>query len=236
MSNQLIINRDDAYRYMGIREPFSENVDEKTAEVADKCEAELLSAVKPRFTWRVFDIIRNENGIFPEGCDFMLEGESIEKHLEGCEKLAIVCSTLSADCDKFIAKMSVCGALEMLVSDALASAYIEQISENALSDLLEKNAGYSSTWIFGAGYGDFPLEVLPKLIAAADATRKIGVSTTAANTLTPSKSIVGIAGLSKKPLVPHEKSCESCNLRETCEFRRRGNHCDCELHTKKSTV
>ena len=233
MSNQLIINREDAYRYMGIREPFSENVDEKTAEAADKCEAELLSVVKPRFTWRVFDFIRNEGGIFPEGCDFALEGKSIERHLEGCEKLAIVCSTLSADCDKFISKMSVCGALEMLVSDALASAYIEQISESALSDLLEKNTGYFSTWVFGAGYGDFPLEVLPKLIAAADATRKIGVSTTAANTLMPSKSIVGIAGLSKRPLGAYGKSCESCNLRETCEFRKSGK--TCELHTKKST-
>lgn len=233
MSNKPVINREDAYRYMGIREPFSENVDEKTAEVADKCEAELLSAIKPRYTWRVFDIIRNKDGIFPEGCDFALEGKSIEKHLDGCEKLAIVCSTLSADCDKFISKMSVCGALEMLVSDALASAYIEQISESALSDLLEKNAGYSSTWIFGAGYGDFPLEVLPKLISAADATRKVGISTTAANTLIPSKSIVGIAGLSKKSFVAHEKSCESCNLRETCTFRRRGDIC--ELHTKKST-
>ncbi|MCH5207391.1 MAG: hypothetical protein J1F04_00795 [Oscillospiraceae bacterium] len=233
MSNKPVINREDAYRYMGIREPFSENVDEKTAETADKCEAELLSVIKPRFTWRVFNIIRNKDGIFPEGCDFALEGKSIEKHLDGCEKLAIVCSTLSADCDKFISKMSVCGALEMLVSDALASAYIEQISEDALSDLLEKNAGYSSTWIFGAGYGDFPLEVLPKLISAADAARKVGISTTASNTLIPSKSIVGIAGLSKKPFVAHEKSCESCNLRETCEFRRRGDIC--ELHTKKST-
>lgn len=215
---------------MGI--PFSQNVDEETARTADRCEAELLSAAKPRFTWRIFDIVRRAdytdradradgtdcNGIFLEGCDFALLGKSIERHLEGCEKAAIVCVTLSADCDKFIAKMSVRGALEMLVSDALASAYVEQISENALSELLSKYPGYSATWVFGAGYGDFPLDALPKLISAADATRLIGVSTTAANTLTPSKSIVGIAGLSKEKQCDSEKSCADCDFRFKCAF------------------
>lgn len=224
MSAELKINREDAYRYMGFREPFSENVDAKTAETADKCEAELLLAAKPRFVWRIFDI-RRENGIFLEGCDFRLEGKSIEEHLEGCVKAAIICSTLSADCDKFIAKTGVRGALELLVSDALASAYIEQVSENARLDLLAKNSGYSATWVFGAGYGDFPLDILPKLISAADATRKIGISTTAANTLTPSKSIVGVAGLSRDKLDRSEKSCDNCNLRDKCEFRKNGKKC-----------
>lgn len=224
MSSELKINRADAYRYMGFREPFSENVDPKTAEITDKCERELLSAVKPRFVWRVFDI-RRDNGLFLDGCYFQLVGKSIEKHLEGCEKAAVICSTLSADCDKYIAKMSVRGALELLVSDALASAFIEQISENARLDLLSKAEGYSATWVFGAGYGDFPLDILPKLISAADATRKIGISTTAANTLTPSKSIVGIAGLSRSAVGNSAKSCENCNLRDKCAFRKSGKKC-----------
>ncbi|MCH5204035.1 MAG: hypothetical protein J1F03_04755 [Oscillospiraceae bacterium] len=217
--SELKIDRKNAYRYMGFRQPFSQNVDEETAKTADKCEAELISVSEPRFTWRVFGIIRRGDGLFLDGCELELEGKSIKNHLEGCEKAAIVCSTLSADCDKYIAKAGIRGALEMLVSDALASAYIEQISEKALSDLLSKHPDYSATWIFGAGYGDFPLGVLPKLISAADATRHIGISTTAANTLTPSKSIVGIAGLSKEKLCNQEKNCANCNMREKCAFR-----------------
>lgn len=219
MTNSVKIDRDNAYRYMGIRAPFSENVDEETKKTTDRLEAELIYVAEPRFTWRIFDVVRRESGLFLDGCDFALLGKSIERHLSGCEKAAIVCSTLSADCDRFIAKMSVRGALEMLVSDALASAYIEQISENAVKDLLGKNEGFSATWVFGAGYGDFPLEVLPKLISAADAARHIGVSTTAANTLTPSKSIVGIAGLSRDNKCHSEKSCENCDMRESCAFK-----------------
>lgn len=219
-----VINLENAYRYMGIREPFSENVDGRTAELAEKCEKELIAAAKPKFIWRVFNIVR-DGGLFLEGCDFALSGKSIEKHLSGCEKAAIVCSTLSADCDRFIARAGIRGALEMLICDALASAYIEQISDNTVKDLTEKNEGFSATWVFGAGYGDFPLEVLPRLIAAADAVRKIGVSTTAANTLVPSKSIVGIAGLSRGITHNAEKSCDNCNMREVCEFRKRGETC-----------
>lgn len=222
--NEIKIDRENAYRYMGFREPFSENVDEKTAETVDKIEKELLKAVKPKFIWRVFDIIR-DNGLFLNGCDFELSGNDIKKHLSNCDKAAIVCSTLSADCDKFIAKMSVRGALEMLVSDALASAYIEQISDSAVKDLTEKNEGFSATWVFGAGYGDFPLDILPKLITVADATRKIGISTTAANTLAPTKSIVGVAGLSREKKVGSEKSCDNCNMRDKCEFRKNGERC-----------
>ncbi len=222
--NEIKIDRENAYRYMGFREPFSENVDEKTAEAVDKIEQELLKAVKPKFIWRVFDIIR-DNGLFLNGCDFELSGNDIKKHLSNCDKAAIVCSTLSADCDKFIAKMSVRGALEMLVSDALASAYIEQISDGAVKDLTEKNEGFSATWVFGAGYGDFPLDILPKLITAVDATRKIGISTTAANTLAPTKSIVGVAGLSRGTTHNAVKSCDNCNMRDKCEFRKNGKRC-----------
>lgn len=226
MNGEVIgIDRENAYRYMGFRAPFSENVDKKTAETADKCEAELLKTARPKFIWRVFDILRSGDDVFLDGCDFTLSGNDIKKHLSGCEKAAIVCSTLSADCDKFIAKMSVKGALEMLVSDALASAFIEQISDSAIKDLTEKNKGFTATWVFGAGYGDFPLEILPKLIAAADAERKIGVSTTAANTLIPTKSIAGIAGLSRETQNVSVKSCDNCNMRDRCEFRKNGELC-----------
>lgn len=216
-----MINLENAYRYMGI--PCSENVDGKTAQLAEKYGKELIASAKPKFIWRVFNIVK-DGGIYLEGCDFALSGNSIEQHLAGCEKAAIVCSTLSADCDRFIAKAGIKGALEMLVCDALASAYIEQISDNAVNDLANKNAGYSASWVFGAGYGDFPLEVLPKLISAVDGTRKIGVTTTSANTLVPSKSIVGISGLSRS--APQTaKSCDNCNMRDNCKYRKQGKTC-----------
>ena len=99
------------------------------------------------------------------------------------------------------------------------------MSENALADWLGQMAGYNATWIFAAGYGDFPLSQVSELLTLVDAGRKIGVSCLSSGMLTPCKTIVGVAGLSEKPLNIAEKSCASCKMREKCEFRKNGARC-----------
>lgn len=217
------INRADALRYMGFRSP--EAVDARTAALVDECEKKLVSAAKPRFVSRVFNIFREGERLFLGENGAELLGNDVKNHLKGCEKAAVVCSTLSADTDKFLKKQELSDALEGLISDALASAYAEKVSEDALEDLLSKMSGFYATWIFAAGYGDFPAEQLPELLRLVDAERKIGVSCLASGMLTPSKTIVGVAGLSEKPLGKAEKSCAGCKMREKCEFRRNGTKC-----------
>lgn len=217
------INRADALRYMGFRDVKA--VDERTAALVDECEKKLISAAKPRFVSRVFNIIREGERLFLGENGAELLGNDVKRHLNGCEKAAVVCSTLSADTDKFLKKQELADALEGLISDALASAYAETVSEEALSDLLSKMKGYNATWIFAAGYGDFPAEQLPELLRLVDAERKIGVSCLASGMLSPSKTIAGVAGLSEKPLGKAEKSCAGCKMRDKCEFRRNGERC-----------
>lgn len=217
------INRADALRYMGFRSAGA--VDERTSALVDECEKKLLEAAKPRFVSRVFDISREGERIFLGENGVELLGEDIKNHLKSCEKAAVVCSTLSADTDKFLKKQGLSDALAGLVSDALASAYAESVSEDALCELLGQTPGYNATWIFAAGYGDFPLKQVSELLALVDAGRKIGVTCLASGMLTPCKTIVGVAGLSEKPLNTAEKSCASCHMREKCEFRKSGKKC-----------
>ena len=217
------INRADALRYMGFRDVKA--VDERTAALVDECEKKLISAAKPRFVSRVFNIIREGERLFLGENGAELLGNDVKRHLNGCEKAAVVCSTLSADTDKFLKKQELADALEGLICDGLASAYAETVSEDALSDLLSRMNGYYATWIFAAGYGDFPAEQLPELLRLVDAERKIGVSCLTSGMLSPSKTIAGVAGLSERPLGKAEKSCAGCNLRDKCEFRRNGTKC-----------
>lgn len=217
------INRADALRYMGFR--GLETVDERTSALVDECEKKLLEAAKPRFVSRVFDIFRDGERLFLGENGVELLGEDIRNHLKSCEKAAVVCSTLSADTDKFLKKQELSDALSGLICDGLASAYAETVSENALADLLRQMTGYSATWIFAAGYGDFPLAQVSELLALVDAGRKIGVTCLASGMLTPCKTIVGVAGLSEKPLNTAKKSCACCQMREKCEFRKNGTKC-----------
>lgn len=212
------INRAEALRYMGHHaEP-----DERLCVVMDECEVGLLACAAPRWVWRVFDLVRENGALFLSGCDFLLVGEDIAGHVDGCDKAAVLAVTLSASVDRFLKMQTLGDGLRGLVSDAMASVLVEQVSGQAQREILAGMSGYNATWCYAAGYGDFPLEILPKLVECADAVRKIGVSCTASNMLTPQKSIVGIVGLSTEETRTKARGCANCNLRETCSFRKSG--------------
>ena len=175
--------------------------------------------------WRVFNIMRAGHDLYLSDCDFYLEGKDIAEHLRGCDKAAVVCSTLSSDTDRFLKKLDVSDSMKAVISDALANAMIEQVSEEARQDILANMPGYSTTWCYGAGYGDFPIECAPLLIASVDAVRKIGVCCTATHMLTPRKTIIGVVGLYRGELDKKRRSCEDCNAKDTCRFRAYGTRC-----------
>ena len=215
------INRAEALRYMG----YPEEPDARISAVIDECEAELLKEARPQFVWRVFNIMRAGHDLYLSDCDFYLEGKDIAEHLRGCDKAAVVCSTLSSDTDRFLKKLDVSDSMKAVISDALANAMIEQVSEEARQDILANMPGYSTTWCYGAGYGDFPIECAPLLIASVDAVRKIGVCCTATHMLTPRKTIIGVVGLYRGELDKKRRSCEDCNAKDTCRFRAYGTRC-----------
>ncbi len=212
------INREEALRYMGHRAA----PDERLCAVMDECEAGLLENAAPRWVWRVFELVRENGELSLSGCGFSLVGEDIARHVDGCEKAAVLAVTLSASADRFLKTQTLSDGLRGLVSDAMASVLVEQVSEQAQREILEGMSGYNATWCYAAGYGDFPLEILPKLVECVDAARKIGVSCTASNMLTPQKSIVGIVGLSTEKIRTGARGCANCNLRDKCEYRKSG--------------
>ncbi len=215
------INRAEALRYMG----YTEDPDERISAVIDECERELLNEARPQFVWRVFNIQRSERSLVLSDCDYELEGKDIADHLRGCDKAAVLCSTLSSDADRFLKKLDVSDSMKAVITDALANAMIEQVNEQARQDILTNMPGYSTTWCYGAGYGDFPIESAPLLIASVDAVRKIGVCCTATHMLTPRKTIVGVVGLFRGELDKKRRSCEDCNAKDTCRFRAYGTRC-----------
>ncbi len=215
------INRAEALRYMG----YTEEPDARISAVIDECEQELLKEARPQYVWRVFSIIRSGHELYLSDCDFMLEGKDIAEHLRGCDKAAVLCSTLSSDTDRYLKKLDVSDSMKAVITDALANAMIEQVNENARQDILANMPGYSTTWCYGAGYGDFPIECAPLLIASVDAVRKIGVCCTATNMLTPRKTIIGMVGLFRGELEKKRRSCEDCNAKDTCKYRAYGTRC-----------
>lgn len=219
MSGIASIDIDNAYRYMGLRgEP-----DEGIAAETKRCERLLLEAVEPRYVWRVFELERGE-GLRLSGCGFTLDGNSISRHLDGCSKAAVLAATLSANADRFLKKAALSDGLSGLVCDALASAYTEQVLELARGEVI-RETGLNCTWCFAAGYGDFPLDTVGKLISCVDGERRIGLGVTTSGMLTPQKSVVAVAGLSESELNAPRRSCLDCGMSGRCQFAKNGDHC-----------
>lgn len=215
------INRGEALRYMG----YTEEPDARISAIIDECEETLIKEARPQYVWRVFNLQRTGSSLILSDCEFELEGRDIANHLRGCDKAAVICATLSSDTDRYLKKLDVSDSMKAVVSDALANAMIEQVVEEARKDILQNLTGYSTTWCYGAGYGDFPLEAASLLIASVDAVRKIGVCSTATKMLTPRKTIVGVVGLYKGELERTRRSCEDCNMKSNCKFREYGLRC-----------
>lgn len=226
------IDREDVYRYMGLKKLSDEPLSPSVIAETDRVERLLLDSVKPAYVWRLFDLERSDSCGISEsenkflrlsGCGFALDGSSIAKHLEGCEKAAVIAVTLGTAADRFLKKTALPDGLSGLCADALASAYTEAALEEARGEVI-RETGLFATWCFAAGYGDFPLDTAQKLLTCVDAQRRIGLSVTGSGMLTPQKSIVGVIGLSDREIPGERRSCSDCSMYENCKFRRSGEY------------
>ena len=58
---------------------------------------------------------------------------------------------------------------------------------------------------------------------AVDAVRRIGLHMTPGDLMVPRKSVTALLGVGAA--AEKRRSCETCALRETCQFTRGGRHC-----------
>lgn len=222
VNNRNIIIEDfnikEALRYLGYgaNEP-----DQKTRELLLECENELREVIKPIFTYKVFDY---KDGKI-QNSTYQLEGESIKNHLANCEKVILMCATLSSGVDNLIRKRQIGNMAKAVMIDSMASAIIEQVCDRAEEIMLAEFTDYEHTWRFGLGYGDFPLSGQKKFLELLDAPKRVGVCVNDGMMLTPTKSVTCVIGLGHNLKVSSVRSCDFCDFRDKCQFRKDGTNC-----------
>ena len=212
------INREELYRYIG-------TPDDCVRGIVSKAEDELISQVKPAYVWQMFDIEQGDYGVKLVGTDLALKGESIKAHLDSCEKAVILAATLSGEADRLIRKYQINDMVTAVIMDALSSVAIEQICNRAEEDIKSYIDGCFLTYRYGVGYGDFPIEQEKEILDMVNSSKNIGLCVTEDNILTPLKSVVCVIGISRKKLDKGQKGCTTCNMRDTCKYRRQGLNC-----------
>lgn len=222
MLNLSHLNKEEALRYMG----FAGNTPDKVSSaIIDECEVELLKSICPVYTYEIFDILHTENGVEVLNTPLLLTGNSAGNHLKGCNKIVLMAATLGIGADRLIKKYQVSDLSHALACDALGSAAIEQVCNIAEEEIKKEVSPLYMTWRFSPGYGNLPLEIQPDFLTVLSAPKKIGLTITDSLIMLPSKSVTAFIGLSEIPLEKGRQGCAICKLKETCNFRKRGERC-----------
>jgi len=216
------INKQEVFRYLGIRG----KADEKTEELFYECEKLLLENINPRYIMSCFDIEVSEK-VSLLNTTMCLEGESIKAHLLECSRVVLFCVTLSASADLLIRQLQISDLAKGVIIDCCASASVEQFCDLIQEKLISEYVGEGQyiTSRFSPGYGDLSIEIQAEFLNLLDAPRKIGLSASQNNILMPRKSVTAIVGISDKPQRKLSSNCDACSMNKTCEFRKRGEHC-----------
>ena len=215
------INTDEVLRYMGTP-PDQAGADLRA--LAETCAQEVLSAARPRWAYRVFDLTPEAEGVRLD-CGLLLPGEDLKRHLRDCRRAALFCATLSAQVDALIRRAESGDMLRALALDCCAAAAVEQVCDQIEGELQGMFPGCYFPFRFSPGYGDLPITLQNQLLDLLDAPRRVGLTASASHILIPRKSVTAILGVSRRPVAQGARSCVSCPARAGCQYQKAGGHC-----------
>lgn len=218
------INRSEALRYMGCAPDT--NAAMITAQV-NKCETELLEIIRPTYTYKIFDTEQTDSGILLSGTSLLLAGQSVKEHLQGCRRVIAMAATLSGHADNYIRRAEISDMAQALIADCLCTAAVEQVCDIAEKEIISSLPEDTyTTWRFSPGYGDLPLDIQPTLLRVLNAEKLIGLTINDSLIMLPRKSVTALIGISDRPIEKKRRGCCICNMRDNCNFRKRGIRCN----------
>ena len=214
------IDIDEALRYMGCP---PERTDPTTRALTESSARELLSVLRPRWAYRVFDVAEEEGGIRMGG--LLLPGADLKEHLKGCSRAVLFCAPLSAGADGLIRRAESGDMARALALDCCAAAAVETLCDAIEEELQGMFPGCTFPYRFSPGYGDLPISLQGDLLTLLDAPRRVGLTATPNHILVPRKSVTAILGVSEGEVPRRARSCLGCPGQESCQYRKSGGHC-----------
>ena len=150
-----------------------------------------------------------------------IHSKNLYKNLTGCKKAVLLGATLGPKVDLLLRKYSIGDMARVVTLQACAAAMLEEYLDEWQTALEAdmKKEGYYIRPRFSPGYGDFDIAHQDMILRMLDTAKKIGLTLTGGNMLTPSKSVTAVIGLSETETSCHIKGCEVCQKKD-CAYRR----------------
>lgn len=208
----LKIDHKETRRYAGLNR--AEKFDEEN--IIEACEEALLF-LDVRGIWKIYDYDSENQTVLSEP-NFKIQGDSIVKHLEGCEKVVCMAVTVGEKIEHEITNRFRQGHyFESMLMDAAATSAVEQAADSLEKtiELETSKDGYKMRWRYSPGYGDWDIRHQKNFFKIVGA-KEIGMSLSISMMLIPRKSVTAIIGLEKisaekNSSADKKKSCETCD-------------------------
>ena len=211
----------DALRYLGAGDCPPERARREMAAVA----RELTERLWPKYTYRVFSLNHEPEGIRLVEADILLQGKLAGTMLADCRQAAVLACTLGAEFDAMLRREQVRDMGKAAMLNACGSALVESGCDEVEEKIAERFPGHFLTDRFSPGYGDLPLSLQPSICAALDTQRRLGVVVSDSYLMNPVKTVTAVIGLAEKPQMARIRGCAFCAVRETCALRKGGKRC-----------
>ncbi|MBQ9021088.1 MAG: vitamin B12 dependent methionine synthase [Eggerthellaceae bacterium] len=180
----------------------------------------------PAWTYRVFPLQETDEGLALVGTVLVLTGDDIRTHLHGAKYCAVMAATCGLANERELQIQSAKGTVEALAFDAAGSALAETTASACNAAIVEDahEQGLFCNWRYSPGYGDLPLSLQPQILRILEAEKLLGITTTPAHLMVPTKSVTALVGLFDQPQ-EQRKSCQGCSLFQECTLRTKGHTC-----------
>ncbi len=217
---ELQIDLQEVARYLGYGQQEMEG---DTLQAVQAVTEQLRAVATPRVTHQLFSL----DGTSLQGTNLTLEGADIAKLLQSCDRCILLAATLGQGVDGLLRRLQITDLSRAVIADVCASSMIEDYC-NQVNGALEEHwleQGCYLTSRYSPGYGDMPLSTQTPLCGLLNTTKTMGLTPTEAHILIPRKSITAVIGISRSPQPKRGEGCDTCTLREHCEFRKGGTTC-----------
>lgn len=227
-------DRGEVLRYLGYQ---GQTLSSDLVDTFSECMELVNGAAQPKVLYSIYDLRQDEGhltagpdgkypaAVFPEELSF-LSGKDIKVHLAGCTQAVLMAATIGIRQDVMTRQQSLMDPLKSVVIDSAGSVLVEAVCDTAEAMLRSQlsSQGLFLTSRFSPGYGDLPLDAQQKFSEVLE-IRRIGISVSADFLMTPRKSVTAVLGIAQHPVKKNQRSCDSCNLKGACRFRKMGFFC-----------
>ncbi len=208
------VDRTEVLRYMGT----AAQCDDTLSTLVEEALAELEKVAVPRMVWRRVEVTTQPDGI---GLGpVTAPGADLAQHLAGCREAVLFAATLGIGVDQLIRRVALLSMSQSAALQAGAAALLETYCDWCQEELAKEPGAAHQRSRFSPGYGDLPLSFQGPLLRCLESHR-IGLTTTAAMMMVPTKSVSAIIGLGEEQgeKRPCGRGCAFCSKTD-CAFRK----------------